>query len=302
MAHKRKPPTPKPEAILPGARKINDVNNIVGISDIHGGCKLAVCPKGIRLDDGGFYEPSPLQQKLHAMWKEFFYEWVPFATRGERYCLVSNGDAVEGAHHRATTPISNNPIDQGKVTTALLKPQVERAKGGFYMVRGTEAHVGISASSEEGIAEALGAIPNDEGQFSRWDLWKQIGDGRLVHFLHHVGTTGSSHYESTAVHQEMISEYVEAARWKQKPPDVIVRSHRHRSIRITIPVGSAEGQTEEATAVVTPAWQGKTPFAWKVPGARVAPPQFGGIVIRYSDDGVLYVTSKVWTVERSRVE
>ena len=288
---------------VPGPRQINDVNNIIVVSDIHGGCKLAVCPPdGVDLDDGGRYMPSLFQLKLYAMWREFWDKWVPFATRGERYCVVSNGDAVEGVHHRSTTPISHNMGDQCKVTMKLLGPEVEKAKAGFYAVRGTEAHVGISAQTEEGMMQALGAIPNAEGQFSRWDLWKYIGPGRLVHFLHHVGSTGSTHYESSAVMAELTAEFVEAARWAQQRPDIIVRSHRHRSIKVSIPVGTVEGQTEEATAVVTPAWQGKTPFAWKIPGARVGPSQFGGIAIRYSDDGVLYTASKVWTVERSATE
>ena len=71
---------------ITGPRKINDVNNIIGVlPDIHGGCKLAIChPEGITLDDGGKYMPSPFQLKLYAMWRMFFDEWVPFATRKER--------------------------------------------------------------------------------------------------------------------------------------------------------------------------------------------------------------------------
>jgi len=289
--------------LLMGPRQINDVNNIVVLSDIHGGCRLAVChPDGAPTDDGGTYRPSGFQLKIYAMWREFWDSWVPFAVRRERYCIVVNGDAIEGVHHKATTPISHNIGDQCKVTIALLEPEIPKAKGGLYMVRGTEAHVGTSAVTEEALARGLGAIPNDEGQYCRWDLWKQIGDGRLVNFLHHVGTTSSTAYESTAVYKELTESYVEAARWRQQPPDIIVRSHRHRNIKITIPVGTADGQTAEASAIVTPAWQGKTPFAWKIPGARISTPQFGGICIRYSDDGVLYAASKVWTVERSRTE
>lgn len=295
--------TEKALAELPGPRKINDINNIVVVSDIHGGCKLAVCPPdGIALDDGGKYIPSPFQLKLYAMWREFWDEWVPFAVRKERYCIVVNGDAVEGVHHHATTPISHNIGDQCRVALDLLAPESEKAKGGLYMVRGTEAHVGISAQTEEGMAKNLGAIPNEDGQYCRWDLWKAIGDSKLVHFLHHIGTTSSAAYESTAVYKELTESYVEAARWRLQPPDIVVRSHRHRSIEIKIPVGTINGQTSEASAIVTPAWQGKTPHVWRIPGGRISTPQFGGICVRYSDDGVLYCTSRVWTVQRSATE
>lgn len=291
---------------IPGPRKINEVNNIICISDMHSGCKLALCPaEGAPLDDGGTYLPSPNQLKLWGMWDEFWTDWVPFATRGERYCVVVNGDAVEGDHHRSSTPISVNPVDQCRIAQTLLQPVIDKAKGGFYMVRGTETHVGISARHEEQLAQELGAIPNDEGQYCHWDIWKQIGADKLVHFLHHIGVTGSSGYEATAVHKELVEEYVEAARWRLQPPDVIVRSHRHRNIHIVIPVGTVDpetGQTStgEASAIVTPGWQLKTPHVYKIPGGRISQPQFGGICVRVSDDGVLYAASKVWTVQRSR--
>lgn len=274
-----------------------DLNNIVVVSDLHAGCRLGLCPpEGAQLDDGGTYQPSALQLKLYAMWREFWDEFVPSVTKRERYGVVINGDAVEGVHHRATTPISHNIGDQIKIALALLKPIADQCAGRFWMVRGTEAHVGISAQIEEGLAGALNAVPNEEGQRCRWELWKRIGDNRLIHFLHHIGPTGSQAYEATAVHKELIESYVSAAQWGQQPPDMIVRSHRHRYIETTLPTASGRG-----IAVVTPAWQGKTAFAWRIPGARLSPPQFGGIVIRWAH-GQLFAVPKVWTVQRSAAE
>jgi hypothetical protein len=53
--------------------------------------------------------------------------------------------------------------------------------------------------------------------------------------------------------------------------------------------------------VVTPGWQGKTPFAYRVPGGRLATPHYGGIVVRYAK-GEVFVRSCVWTTERSPTE
>lgn len=278
------------------------LNNIVVVSDIHAGCRLALCPpEGASLDDGGPYKPSDLQIKIWEYWRIFWDEFVPEATKGEPYGIVINGDAVEGVHHKATTPISTNPEDQRRLSVSILKPLVELCEGRLWMVRGTEAHVGNSACDEENVAKDVGAIPNKAGQHARWDLWKEIGDGKLIHFLHHIGTTGSQAYEATAVHKELVEEFVEAGRWRRKPPDCIVRSHRHRHFEIGIQVGSDAGETGRALAVVTPAWQGKTPFAWKIPGARLSTPQFGGVLIRYAH-GRLFADAKVWTVERSETE
>jgi hypothetical protein len=278
------------------------LNNLVVVSDLHCGCRLGLCPpEGVQLDDGGTYMPSAFQLKLYEMWRIFWDVFVPDATRGEEFGVVVNGDSIDGVHHRSTTQFSHNLGDQAKAAYALLKPVVDLCGGRFWMVRGTEAHVGSSAIDEEGLARSLGAIPNAEGQHARWDLWKQIGDGKLIHLLHHIGTTGSQAYESTAVHKELIEEFVEAGRWRRQPPDCIVRSHRHRHLETSISTGSDSGETGRALALVTPAWQGKTPFVWKIPGGRLSTPQFGGVLIRYAH-GRLFADAKVWTTDRSQVE
>lgn len=275
-----------------------EVNNLVVVSDIHAGCRLALCPpEGVPLDDGGRYVPSDLQRQLWAHWMTFWDEWLPSKIKGEKFAVVINGDAVEGIHHRSVTQISQNTADQAAIGEMILQPIVDRCEGNFFMIRGTEAHVGSSGCKEEELAKKLGAIPNPQGQHARWELWKRVGPS-LVHLLHHVGTTGTNAYEATAVHKELVEAYTEAARWGEEPPDFIVRSHRHRHIQTTIPT-----RRGEAYAIVTPGWQGKTPFAYKIPGARQALPQFGGILIRHHvRDKVTYPVSCVWTPSRSEVE
>lgn len=278
------------------------VRNLVVLSDTHCGCRLAVCPPTpIPLDDGGTYTASTFQRKMYAYWREFWDVWVPEVTRGEPYDFVHNGDVIDGVHHGSTTQISHNIEDQLRIAAALLEPEVRRCKdagGTYYHIRGTGAHVGQSALYEEMLAQRLGAKPNELGQHARYDLWKRVGGtgGPLVHLLHHIGTTASAAHESSAVNAELTASYVEAARWGREPPDYIVRSHRHRSIAVDI--NSAKGY---AAAVVTPAWQGKTPFAWKIPGARLSEPQIGGIAIRLGDEEHYY-RRWVRTFERSAEE
>jgi hypothetical protein len=238
------------------------------------------------LDGGGTYAPSAFQQKMYGWWREFWDTWVPQVTRGEPFDLVHNGDAIDGVHHHSTTQISHNIEDQLRIAEAVLAPEVERCRatgGTYYHIRGTEAHVGQSGEYEERLARTLGAKPNAQGQYARFDLWKRVGDRCLVHLLHHIGTTGSAAHEASAVNAELAAMYVEAARWGNEPPDFIVRSHRHRSIAVDL--NSAKGY---AAAIVTPAWQGKTPFTFKVPGARISEPQIGGIAIREGDEEHYY--------------
>jgi len=273
-----------------------NVNNWICVSDIHAGCQLGLCPpEGVMLDEGGTYMPNNIQIHMGEHWQEFWKKWVPMVTRRQPYGIVINGDTIDGIHHHSTHQITHNLTDQSKIAETILRPIVEKAKGGLYMVRGTEAHVGPSGAKEEELAKNLGAIPNEFGQYARYELWLRVGDA-LVHFLHHIGTTSSNAYEATAINKELTEEFNEASRWREEPPDIIIRSHRHRHLKITIP--TAKG---EAIAEVTPGWQAKTPFMWRIAGARLAPPQFGGIIIRQGDEE-FFTRNKVWTISRSKIE
>ena len=272
------------------------IKNIVVISDTHLGCQLALC-KRIRLDHGGHYEPSRIQKVLYNWWQKFWNEWVPEATRGEDFILVHNGDIIDGIHHKSTTQISHNINDQKNLALEMLSPIVSLSHcKGYYQIRGTEAHAGQAQEYEENIAQQLGAIPNEDGQYSRYDLWLKFGKHKLlVHFSHHIGTTNSASYESTAVHKELIEAYVEAGRWGVQPPDCVCRSHRHRFYKTELP-----SQNDSAISVVTPAWQLKTPFVWKLGMGRSSTPQIGGILIREGNEVNIYCRQKIWNVDRSK--
>jgi hypothetical protein len=269
-------PAPKRKAKAKPAAKA--VTNWVVVSDLHCGCQLGLCPaRGVRLDGGGRYEPSPLQRTMWAWWLDLWTTWLPQVTRGEPWGVIVNGDTTDGRHHGSTTQISQNLSDQAAIAYEVLAPVALKCEGRLYMVRGTEAHVGPSAEEEEALAQRLGAIPDDAGNRARYELWKRIGP-RLVHVLHHIGSTSSAGYEATAVHRELVEAYAEAGRWREDPPDAIVRSHRHRYLETRL--GGAAGN---AIAVVTPGWQLKTPFAYKIAGARQSRPQLGGIVLRVDE-------------------
>ena len=272
--------------------------HIVVVSDLHVGCQLGLCPPGgASKAEGGHYMPSEFQKHLYGLWRHFWDVEVPKITEGEDYDIVVNGEFVDGCHHNSVSQWSHNITDQSKAAIELMKPIVEKCPGEFYAIRGTEAHSGQSGCADELIAQVLGAKQNKIGQYSRYELWKKLRGG-LVHFNHHIGTTSSSAYESTAVYKELVEAYVDAGRWGDRPPDVIVRSHRHR--HICIEVATANGK---ALALVTPGWQGKTPFAHKVAGGRQSQPQFGGVVLSWSNtEKFIYARHRVWRLERDDPE
>lgn len=280
-----------------------EVRNIVVVSDSHCGCKLGLCPPGgIQLDDGGKYFIGNTQKFIWRHWQEFWNSWVPHVTKGEPYAVVHNGDVVEGVVKQSTTPISANLGDQAEIAYQCLAPIVDKCQGRYYQIRGTEAHVGRSGVEEERLAKRLGAIPNSEGQYARYDLNKRLGKG-LINFAHHIGTTSSSQHESAAVNSELIRTYEESCRWGTSAPDIVVRSHRHRYIEVIIPIersgrGKESLHRQRARSLITPGFQGLTPFQHRV--NRCAPPQFGGVLIRWNDE-ILYTEVYCISLSRSKI-
>ena len=273
------------------------VPNLVVVSDLHVVSHLGLCTAApFVMDEGGEYHASALQRKVWAWWEEFWGEWVPLVCRGEPFAVALNGDAVDGgAHHGNTNHITADLGDQQKLAVAILKPVVEACEGRYYHIRGTEAHAGQSGVDEERLASALGAVPDPDGRRARWELWIRVGRG-LVHLTHHIGTAGSLAYETTAIHKELEQAFVEAARWSDEPPDVVVRSHRHRNAETRI-------QTSKgfATSCTTAGWQLKTPLAHRIAGARQTQPQIGGSLVRCGDEDI-YTRHRLWKLDRPTVE
>jgi len=276
------------------------INNAIIVSDLHAACRLALCPpEGIDLQDGGHYSPSALQLKLWGMWREFWDKWVPLSCRNEPFLVVINGEAMDGVHHKSKTQISQNYADQINLAKKILKPIVELCQGRFYMIRGTEAHSGQSGEIEEILAEKLGAILDKQDQHSRWELRLRIGWG-LAHISHHIGTSGSLAYETSAIQKELEQIYVECARWEFEPPDWVVRSHRHRNAETRVRMRK-NGRLGFATSCTTGGWQLKTPFAYKVAGARRTLPHIGGTLLRCGDEET-YTRHQIWPVEPPEIE
>lgn len=264
-------------------------------TDTHAGCSHALChPDGHARDDGGLYKPSPFQRKLWGLYEYLLADWLPRATRGEPYVVVHCGDALDGVHHRSVYQWTHNLETQVRAAEAVIRPALKGAEA-YYHIRGTEAHVGQSAQDEERLARNLGAVPNEDGQHARWELRLRLGQA-LVHFAHHVSVTGSSRGETTGIHAELIEAFIQASRWGGESPDVVIRGHRHTWASTCI--ATSRGSAISATL---PGWQAKTPFAFRIVGARQAQPQFGGVLIVADDDDV-YIRHRVWTLEGSQVE
>jgi hypothetical protein len=267
------------------------IRNLIVISDSHCGDQLGLCPPSVTLSHGGAYHASAFQRAVWEHWQHFWDKWVPNVTRHEPFAVLFNGDMVEGRHHGATHQISSNLADQANIAYEVLAPIVEKCDGRFYYVSGTPVHAGEAGEDEERLALRLGAIANEYGKATRYELYIKVGDC-LAHASHHIGVTGSMAYETTALTKEFNEFCAESARWGRPIPDVIVRSHRHRHSEVRVPTARGYG-----IIFVTSAWQLKTPFLFRIPGGRVSTPNVGGSLVRHGDEEFY---TRHYTVETAR--
>ena len=247
----------------------------VTVSDLHVGSDTGLCPQNARLDGGGTANPNKFQATLLLYWEHFWNEWVPEVTKGAEEVVVEiNGDIIEGNHHNTVGLWTNNTETQAANAIDLLKP-IKRRYPKMFLIRGSEAHSGPGSMAEERIGRELDCPQDELGKYSHWQLWLDTG-GVIFQFAHHIGVTSSAAYETSAPMRELVAALIEATQWGQPMPRVIVRSHRHRFVPVSIP--SLFGRIE---CVITPSWQLRTPHVERIDRMRM--PHIGGVVFLVED-------------------
>jgi hypothetical protein len=254
------------------------------VSDLHVGSTAGLCPRGgLQCDDGVIVPPSDNQLELI----KAFDDMVSFALsikRVKHRALICNGDLIDGFHH-GTVAITTNNIDRQEAGAVEILQEVAGKFDKVYINRGTEVHVGQSGQSEERIARIIGAVQNEQGNYSSYQTWLDV-DGLIFNIAHHIQTTSSAAYESSAPMRELVAAMVEAGQWGQPMPDVLIRSHRHRYSQVIIP--SRKGEIRVA---VTPGFQLRTPFVERID--RMKLPNIGGLII-IVEDGQCQIIPRVY--------
>jgi hypothetical protein len=259
-------------------------------SDQHCGSTLGLCPpEGVKLDDGGRYDPSIVQRWLWECWEDF---WGKVDARcrelkATRFQLFS-GDAVEGDHHGTSQILSRHPgVELAVAQRAFAIPKRQRAKR--FVVRGTEVHVGKSGGKEEALADWLRAEPDPTTETaSWWELWSEI-NGFLIQALHHGGIGRLPWTATNILTRDGYVAIVDAAKHNERWPDLVIRSHFHQF---------ADSEHSCPTRVIqTPGWQIRTAHGHRVARGRLA--DIGGVIITLTDritvEPVLYRAKRsVW--------
>lgn len=263
------------------------------VSDVHAGGTTALCPDKIVLDDGGEYHASKAQRWLFQCWRDY---WERVARvrddlKAELY-TVFNGDAVDGDHHKTTQIMSGNPNAQAAAWNAALSIPLALAPHRIAIIRGTEAHVGQSASAEERIADGLRrdkrpiVTEPDTGAASWWH-WRPELQGVRLDITHHGRIGQMEHTRASQIVLYAHQIHMAYTKNDERPPDLALRGHNHKV--------ADSFDACKPRVVATGAWQLGTSYVHKVQPDSLADVQGVIVVIR---DGAYTVEKVHFKAER----
>lgn len=257
---------------------------------MHTGSTTALFPHHKILKDGFWqfkhtrYVPSGLQCDL---WTHFEKSAAAIATKQKkerkRLIVVVDGDATDGDHHGTLQLATRNPLEQKDIhvfimTWFLNKIGFAKNKGDLlFYVSGTETHVG---EIEDVIAEEMNA---ERPAFSSgvFDFLPLEINNRLLWFLHHGRSPGTSYNKGDAIRNFLKRIYWEYTDKGKRVPDAVISGHYHVPVKT-----SYDYDWNIMHGMILPAWQTKTRY-----GYRVAPSEsnkIGMAEIDISADGLMH--------------
>jgi hypothetical protein len=258
---------------------------VVAISnDHHAASTVGLCPPRVALDDGGEYRASPGQRWLWRNWTDYTVRAKARATYLDAPLVtIFNGDLTDGNHHRTTQVVTGNETTQMRIAYDVIAPLVEQSAA-VYVIRGTEAHVGPSASLEEKIAEDIGAVKDEIGTWSSWHRLLDI-NGTVFDLAHHGNLGRLPWTRANTVNQIAATMLYAAGRYHTRVANLIMRAHLHQY--------ADSGVNHLPVRVIAcPGWQLPSAYVHRIAPGAIA--DIGGLIITcypggtYEVDVVLY--------------
>jgi len=218
---------------------------LVVVSDLHVGSTVGLCSRGVALDDGGTYRPSKAQRWLRQCWDKAWDRVEAVRDDGPLW-VVFNGDLIDGDHHNTHQLFTRSEEKQAEVCIDIIDPILQRSSESF-IIRGTQSHVGQSGLWEERIAYDLDTNKDTLSGTSSWWHLPLMCAGVRFDFAH-FGKVGYRAWTRPNAANVLAAEtMLDYASTGDKPPHVVVRSHRHTFVD--------SGQNYPVRVVQTPAWQ-----------------------------------------------
>jgi len=262
---------------------------VIFIADTHCNSTLGLCAPGLYRDDGEPYQLNDIQLWLLRTFEQC-QDDIENLTKDYYTHLVLAGDIVDlDSKQRSWQTISRNPSLAVENAHAVLEPLLHRVDNVF-VLRGTEAHTGISAYGEEELARDIDAEPDPERHKYSW--WHLRAEFSRVSFdiAHHANMGGLPHTYATAAMRLVTETMYYYNEWGETPPDYVVRAHNHRY--------ADSGLTFPTRGIYLPCWQFKTSYIHRI-GKANGKPQIGAVVIR-CDNGESDLKKLMYKPPRSK--
>jgi hypothetical protein len=254
---------------------------VIWAGDLHINSTVALCCPEYEKDDGNFHTNSKLQ---NALWDEWCRSWkyIKQKAKGREIVTIIGGEiADEMIKHPSFQYITHNTDDIRQMAQETLEPMLN-VTDSLIVLRGTEAHSGINANLDEGIAREIGSnfsrvsIVKDGKKFSHWYLKIYIG-GRLFDLAHHVTMGNARRTERNAANQlsadlqmDYVRKWADNRQDRFELPDYALRGHVHRY--------ADSGENWPIHSIICPAWQMMTSYTHRI-SASAQKPDIGLVII-----------------------
>lgn len=244
------------------------------LSDLHVLSTVGIWPEDFVSTQGVPIGQTKYQKLLWKLWVHA-WDWAHKVIGGDPFDIIINGDLVEGIHHKTIEVMSPDRGDQIAAVEQVLRPQVGYDSS-IYIVMGTESH---TRNDELVIGKELKAhVDPATGNHAFRRLELELPTGILLSATHHMPTTKRTWLEASQLSLELQNEVAERTRRGLRPPQIIVRAHRH--VHGFYSNGSQ-------MACVTGAWQGLTRYGTKVVPHAVCSPSMIILDSRLKEQGEL---------------
>lgn len=255
------------------------------LSDLQTNSTVGLCPPVVDLDDGGTYHYSRIQRQLWEDYNDFRDRLVSAKGDGQLF-LVFNGDIHEGDHHQTAQIITRNSAIMQNIAADVIDPMA-RISDKMFLVRGTEAHVGKSASLEEDIANDFDFEMNGKKR-SWWQLQAKFRK-KLFDIAHHTSMGSTPVGRGNAANKIAVEAIFEYANRGETPPDYVLRAHVHRY--------ADSGEVYRTRAIILPCWQYRTSYVHKVSTGKLA--SIGGVYCEIEDNQSPKWTAVIYAPKKS---
>ena len=249
------------------------MTTVLVVSDLHCGSYAGLCTPQVVLSDSVrgtqlIHEASDDQKRLYDEWFKMCE-----ATKGKVDVVIVNGDACDGMNMAdgGRYTITNDMYAQARIAAELLA-MIDCDTFILTVGSGYHSRNGKNGSAiEPYMADELRRLKGGKATvLFKPETLLEI-DGKVLHILHHTGTTSSFQYRTTALMRDMTTMLLNHQEHKYGHVDMVIRGHAHYYIHVDM---------SDMQGIISPAWKLRDLFAVKI---NLPQPDIGYVLLNWDN-------------------